>query len=125
MGHEPVSEASDESSDELLWSQAADGRRVAFGDVFDRHVRAVYRHCRRLSSTVSDAEDLTSLVFLEAWRGRDRVRFVDGSVRPWLLATATNVARNASRARRRYDAVLARLPHDQPLATSPMRSWRT
>lgn len=106
-----------DAADELLWGEAvADGRGVAFGEVFDRHVQAVYRQCRRLSATVCDAEDLTSLVFLEAWRRRDRVRFVDGSVRPWLLVTATNVARNAARARRRYDAVLARLPHDTTAA---------
>ena len=116
MGHETVSEATGGPSDEMLWRQAANGHGAAFGVVFDRHVRAVYRHSRQLSSTISDAEDLSSLVFLEAWRRRDRVRFVDGSARPWLLVTATNLARNANRARRRYDAVLARLPPDQHAA---------
>lgn len=98
---------------ELLWSRAASGDGAAFGVVFDRHVQAVHRQCRRLAATFSDAEDLTSLVFVEAWRRRDRVRFVNGSARPWLLVTAANLARNASRARRRYDAVLARLPRDE------------
>lgn len=53
------------------------------------------------------------MVFLEVWRRRARVRFVNGSLRPWLLVTATNLARNASRARRRYEALLARLPHGE------------
>ena len=57
-----------------------------------------------------DVDDLVALTFLEAWRLRGRVRVVDGSVLPWLLVTATNVARNQRRAARRYRALLDRLP---------------
>jgi DNA-directed RNA polymerase specialized sigma24 family protein len=58
------------------------------------------------------AEDVVSLTFLEAWRLRKRVdvSVVAGSLRPWLLGIATNVARNVRRAARRHDVALARLP---------------
>lgn len=57
-----------------------------------------------------DVDDLVALTFLEAWRLRARVRVVEGSVLPWLLVTATNVARNQRRAARRHRALLERLP---------------
>jgi RNA polymerase sigma-70 factor, ECF subfamily len=85
----------------------------AFKNLFDEHVRSVYNHAFRLVGDWSVAEDVVSLTFLEAWRLRDRVDVsagASGSLRPWLLGIATNVARNVRRAARRYDDVLARLP---------------
>ena len=64
----------------------------------------------RLVPAGDDVEDLVAVTFLEAWRLRGRVRLVDGSVLPWLLVTATNVARNQQRAARRYRGLLAKLP---------------
>jgi len=82
----------------------------AFGALFDEHATAVYNHAFRLTGNWSTAEDVMALTFLEAWRLRDRVLVDGGSLRPWLLGIATNTARNAQRARRRYEAALARLP---------------
>ncbi|MFC6016822.1 RNA polymerase sigma factor [Plantactinospora solaniradicis] len=86
----------------------------AFRELFDEHVRSVYNHGFRLTGNWSVAEDVVSLTFLEAWRLRDRVDVdVDGgSLRPWLLGIATNVARNVRRAARRYDGALTRLPRE-------------
>jgi RNA polymerase sigma-70 factor (ECF subfamily) len=86
----------------------------AFRDLFDEHVRSVYNHAFRLTGNWSAAEEVVSLTFLEAWRLRDRVDVsVDGgSLRPWLLGIATNVARNVRRAARRHDVALARLPKE-------------
>jgi RNA polymerase sigma-70 factor (ECF subfamily) len=55
-------------------------------------------------------------VFLEAWRHRGSIRVVDGSVLPWLLVTATNVARNHKRGLRRYRAALTRLAPPETVA---------
>jgi RNA polymerase sigma factor (sigma-70 family) len=82
----------------------------AFGTLFDEHATAVYNHAFRLTGNWSTAEDVMALTFLEAWRLRDRVQSDGGSLRPWLLGIATNIARNAQRARRRYEAALSRLP---------------
>lgn len=59
------------------------------------------------------AQDATSTVFLEAWRGRDRVVLHDDSALPWLFGIATNVCRNLNRKQRRHLAAVARL-HGEP-----------
>jgi RNA polymerase sigma-70 factor (ECF subfamily) len=99
-----------------MWTAAAGGDDVAFEVLFTRHSKAVYNHSFRCLASWERAEDATSLVFLEAWRRRKSVILVDGSVLPWLLGTATNVCRNLTRAARRYDAALFRLP---PLSEEP------
>jgi RNA polymerase sigma-70 factor (ECF subfamily) len=103
-----------------LWQRCATGDGEAFGLLFDRHRERVFRHACRLAASRQDAEDLVATAFLELWRLRDRVRMVDGSVLPWLLATTTNLGLNARRARRRYQRLLERLPRagSQPDAAS-------
>jgi RNA polymerase sigma factor (sigma-70 family) len=96
--------------DEIDWTNARAGDGEAFGRIFDRHRARVARHARALVPTFVDAEDVVAVAFLEAWRLRRRVRIVDGSVLPWLLVTATNVARNLSRSARRHARALDRLP---------------
>jgi RNA polymerase sigma-70 factor (ECF subfamily) len=97
-------------TDADLWARARQGDGNAFAEVFGRHADSVFTHCFRRTGSRTDADDLTSLVFFQAWRNADRVRFVDGAILPWLLVVATNVARNESRARRRYQRLLERLP---------------
>lgn len=97
-------------ADAAVWARAVDGDGEAFGRIFDRHRDRVLRHGLRLAPTRSDADDLVAITFFEAWRNRERVRVVDGSVLPWLLVTATNVARNLRRGAHRYAALLERLP---------------
>lgn len=87
---------------------AGDGE--AFGRVFDRHKPAVRRQAHRLLDRTAEVEDAVAVVFLEAWRRRGAVTVVDGSLRPWLLVTATHVSRNIRRSRIRYEQLLARLP---------------
>lgn len=60
------------------------------------------------------AEDLTSLVFLEAWRKRGDIRLSGDSALPWLYGVALNCARNARRSRRRHRAALERLALERP-----------
>src|SRR5476651_1118926 len=79
----------------------------------------------RLVAVSADADDIVSVTFLEAWRRADAVRFVNGSILPWLLVTATNSARNLARSSRRYRAMLERLPidpHDDDRATDSFDS---
>lgn len=101
-------------ADVELWDRAVAGDAPAFGVLFERHARSVYNHCFRRTASWADAEELTSAVFLEAWRRRADVRPVDGSARPWLLGVANNVLRNHRRSLRRYRAALARLPDPVP-----------
>ena len=88
------------------------GDAPAFGLLFERHAHAVYNHCFRGTADWAQAEDLTSVVFLEAWRRRADVRLQNASALPWLLGVATNVLRNTWRSRRRRDGALGRLRID-------------
>ncbi|MBB5775389.1 RNA polymerase sigma factor [Nonomuraea jabiensis] len=90
-----------------------DGDQAAFAQLFDAYAKAVYNHAFRLTATWSEAEDVMALTFLEAWRLRGKIDAEGGSLRPWLLGIATNVARNTRRAARRHDDALARMPRGE------------
>ena len=99
------------ASDQELWSLAADQHAgPAFGELFERHADRIYAHCFHRTGSWSMAEDLTSVVFLEAWRRRREVRFSGDSVLPWLLAVANNATLNAQRTLRRHRRLLVKLP---------------
>jgi RNA polymerase sigma factor (sigma-70 family) len=100
----------DARSDGELWDRAVDGDPGCFGLLFERHARSVYNHCFRRTASWADAEELTSAVFVEAWRRRHVVRPTGESARPWLLGVANNLLRNHRRSLRRYRAALTRLP---------------
>jgi RNA polymerase sigma factor (sigma-70 family) len=86
-----------------------------FGELFDEHASAVYNQGYRLTLNWSTAEEVVSLTFLEAWRLRAGVEEAGGSLRPWLLGIALNVTRNLSRAARRHQAAMDRIPHPRPV----------
>lgn len=93
-----------------LRSRVRAGDQDAFGVLFEEHVRAVYHHAFRLTGNWSAAEEVVSMTFLEAWRLRSTIRPEGDSLLPWLLGIALNVARNASRAARRQQGAMSRLP---------------
>ena len=86
----------------------------AFALLFARHGTAIYNYCFRRCASWDTAEDLTSAVFLEAWRSRARVVQHDdageATVLPWLYGIATNVCRNQRRSAARYRRATARMP---------------
>jgi RNA polymerase sigma-70 factor (ECF subfamily) len=106
--HEPV-------PDSELWRRAAEHDGAAFGELFERHADAIYVHCFRRTASWSSAQELTSVVFLEAWRRRRAVQLHGDCILPWLLAVANNAIRNADRSLRRNKRLLAKLP--PPCAT--------
>jgi RNA polymerase sigma factor (sigma-70 family) len=89
---------------------------VAYGRLWDDYAAAIYRFCFRGTADAGLAEELTSVVFLEAWRRRNDVSVASESRLPWLYGVATNVLRNQRRSRRRYRAALQRLspPLEEP-----------
>jgi len=97
--------------DAELWRRASTDAE-AFGELFERHAQAVFAFCARRTGDLALAEDLTSVVFLEAWRRRGSVRLESRSALPWLLGTAHNVVRNQHRSLRRHRAALARMCAD-------------
>ncbi len=99
-----------EMSDGELWHRATDRDGAAFGELFERHSTAIYNHCFRRTGSWDAAQDLTSVVFLEAWRKRKNVQLHGDSILPWLLAVSNNLARNADRSIRRRRRLLVKLP---------------
>jgi RNA polymerase sigma factor (sigma-70 family) len=97
------------AGDRELWLRAGEGDTAAFGELFGRHANAVYNHLFRRVADWSEAEDLTSAVFLQAWRTRGRVVIDRESALPWLLGVANHVLRNHRRASRRYRDALRRI----------------
>ncbi|RDV45440.1 hypothetical protein DOE76_06290 [Leifsonia sp. ku-ls] len=96
------------------WSAARGGDGPAFASLYDRHRDRVFGHALRLLRERHDAEDVTAVVFLEAWRKRDSVRLVDDSIIGWLLVTTNYAARNHARGARRYRNALSKLPPPPP-----------
>ena len=96
--------------DAELWRRAGDGDAPAFGVLFERHEHAVRSFCHRRTGSADDAEDLTSITFLEAWRRRSEVVLDGDSLLPWLLGVAGNVVRHRWRTSVRHRAALSRLP---------------
>jgi DNA-directed RNA polymerase specialized sigma24 family protein len=98
-GHKPTME---DRTDHELWRRAAAGDPEAFGLLYERHARAIYNYLFRRCGDWSVAEDLTSVVFLEAFRRRADATVAEGKVLAWLYGVATNVVRNQRRSLRRY-----------------------
>lgn len=101
-----------EPSDADLWSRSRTGDREAFGLLFDRHSQVIYNYCFRRIGNWSTAEELLSVVFLEAWRRREK-ELRPEKVLPWLFGIATNVVLNHRRSQRRHLAALGRMPRVQ------------
>jgi RNA polymerase sigma-70 factor (ECF subfamily) len=100
------------------FSEATDGDLLAmtgsapeaFGELFKRHSRSVYAYCARRTGNLDLAEDLTSVVFMEAFRRRRKLQLSNASALPWLIGVANNVIRNGDRSLRRYRSALGRIP---------------
>jgi RNA polymerase sigma-70 factor (ECF subfamily) len=96
--------------DQALWDLAVCGESWAFGELFERHHEEVYNYCFRRTASWEMAEDLTSQVFLETWRGRCTARLTIESLLPWLLGIASHLTRHEWRSRARFAAARRRMP---------------
>ena len=96
-------------NDGELWRRARQGQAECFGVLFDRHSEAVRAFCARRSGSADAADDLVSIVFLEAWRRRGEVELVDGNALPWLYGIARRTMQHRWRTALRHRRALARL----------------
>jgi RNA polymerase sigma-70 factor (ECF subfamily) len=60
--------------------------------VYAEQLPRVYNFFRYRCGNAADAEDLTSITFEKAWRGRDRYRRDKGAFSTWLFTIARNAA---------------------------------
>ncbi|WP_134764652.1 RNA polymerase sigma factor [Nocardioides sp. 1609] len=97
-------------TDGVLWRRATAGDRESFGVLFDRHAEAVRSYCARRTGSLDAADDLVSIVFLEAWRRREEVELVDDLALPWLYGVARRTVQRRWRTAVRHRQALSRLP---------------
>jgi RNA polymerase sigma-70 factor (ECF subfamily) len=90
--------------------RSSQGDTAAHAALWNQHAQRIYRYCFRRTADHELAEDLTSIVFLEAWRRRAECNLSPEAELPWLYGVAANVLRNQWRSQRRYKKALARLP---------------
>ena len=107
------------ASDESLLQASAGGDQRAFSELYERHARTIYNYLFRRLADWSEAEDLTALVFLEAFRRRREVVVVEGKLLPWLYGIATNVLRNRRRALWRHRSLVAQLASQPGIEETP------
>lgn len=80
------------SDDELLTAVAV-GDAAAFGALFHRRSRDVYRFALHMTGSPAAADDITQEVFLVVMRDASRYQTGRSTVRAWLCGIARNVAR--------------------------------
>lgn len=100
----------DSATDAQVWHVASHEDPETFGVIFDRHADAVHRYCARRTGSADAADDLVSIVFLEAWRRRGEVVLHHDSALPWLLGVARHTLAHRARTRLRHQRALDRLP---------------
>lgn len=97
------------AGDAELWVQVRRGDTQAFSRLFDRHADSVHNYCVYRNGSFQDAEDLTSTVFLEAWRSRERLWLDGPTALPLLFGIASHVCSHHRRSRGRAVRALPRL----------------
>ena len=101
---EPAAEGAEDAA---LVRDALAGRGAAFDDLVRRHSPHVFRYLLQLTRHRQDAEDLTQLTFLKAYRHLDS--FDPSHVLiAWLLTIARRSALNHFRANRRWEPLTDR-----------------
>ena len=86
-----MSPAEPESDRQLVERARSDSD--AFGELFERHVDAIFGYVLRRTGDGEVAHDLTSETFLKALRGLPRYRWTGAPFSAWLYAIATNELR--------------------------------
>ena len=87
---------------------------ASFGALYQHHYRAIAGAIYRRTGDPDLTEDLTSDVFLAAYRSIDTYRCTHIPVRVWLLRIATNRVNRWARRRTGLRAILGRLARSTP-----------
>jgi RNA polymerase sigma-70 factor (ECF subfamily) len=91
--------------DETLVDRATAGDREAFGELYDRCVRRVFRHVSYMVNDVDLAEDLTEQTFLRALEAIHRYEWRGVPFLAWLLRIARNLYLNDRRVQRNNSSI--------------------
>lgn len=114
----------DESRELILISK---GNELAFDGFMDRHSQNMYNHAYGILGDKSLAEEIVSDVFLEVWKMRKKLLYID-NVNSWLSTVVyrKSVSQLRKEARRRRQVCIDELPgFNFPQVQSPMDSMIT
>lgn len=95
---------SDENPDLDLLRRARDGDREAFGELFRKYEKRVFRVARRMCGSDDEAWDITQDAFLRAMQAMDRFD-TDYRFFTWMYRIVSNLAINYSQKRKRRHEV--------------------
>lgn len=93
---------------------AAQGDAGAFGQLYDLHLDSVYRYVYYKVGRASEAEDLTSQIFLKAWDAMPRYRWREIPFSHWLMRLARNTVIDYYRTSRSHGEVDEALSSPEP-----------
>jgi RNA polymerase sigma-70 factor (ECF subfamily) len=91
--------------DETLIDRATAGDREAFGELYERYVRRVFRHVLYMVNEVDIAQDLTEQTFLRALEAIHRYERRGSPFLAWLLRIARNLCLNGQRVERNNSTI--------------------
>ena len=91
--------------DEIVVDRATAGDREAFGELYDRCVRRVFRHVLYMVNDVDLAEDLTEQTFLRALEAIHRYERRGVPFLAWLLRIVRNLYLNDQRVQRNNSSI--------------------
>ncbi len=92
------------ASDQDLVRRSQRGDQEAFGVLYDRHERAVYRYAYHMLGDPDEADDIKQETFVKAYRTLPGFRG-DCSLLTWLLKVAGNLCRDRAKSRSRRSEV--------------------
>src|SRR5581483_4148399 len=90
-----------------------------FEEVYREYLPRIYAFCLAQLRSEPDAEDVTAIVFINAYRAYGRFEMRHSSPAPWLFTIARNAIRDHARASVRRDRLQARLEREREVAQDP------
>lgn len=99
------------ADDELLAERAADGDVAAFDILATRYAPAMRAYARRLTGSITDADDVVQESLLTAWQHLDTLRD-KGAVRAWLMRITGSRGIDCLRHRKHYPTSTAQMEAD-------------
>lgn len=109
-----------QENEDSLVTQAIGGDKFAFTQLYDLYYDRVYRHVLYRVPSTEDAEDITQVVFLQAWRAIGRYHITGSPFVAWLFTIAHNLVMSFYR-RNRVTAQLDEDTKEESGDTNPER----
>lgn len=88
-----------------LVARASDGDKDAFGDLYERHLDAIFRYIYYRVNHQQDAEDLTEVVFLKAWQSISSCHIKKAAFKSWVYRIAHNSVIDHYRTRKETQSI--------------------